>query len=162
MTWVEILTGQNDRFRSLKTRIFPKWKLIDHLEEVPRLVWAVTGYQVVIQCIFVISLQAASLKKKTTSLCSYSSTQVAAAHFTAVCLSHAVVDGGDTELLSDEAEEAVHPSDVTEWKTHRGDLEGLHSHCGGRSQPPREDAGIRPWHLLGPAGGRRQAVPTSR
>lgn len=87
---------------------------------------------------------ASCILQKKTSLCSYSSTQVAVAHLTAVCLSHAVVDGGDTELLSDEAEEAVHPSDVTEWKTHRGDLEGLHSHCSGRSQPPREDAGIRP------------------
>lgn len=77
-------------------------------------------------------------------MCSYSSTQVAAAHFTAVGLSHAVVDGGDTELLSDEAEEAVHPSHVAEWKAHRGDLEGLHSHGGGRPQPPGEDAGLCP------------------
>lgn len=83
-------------------------------------------------------------------------------HLPAVCLSHAVADGGDTEFLSDEAAQAVHPSDIAEWETHRGDLEGLHDDRGGRSQPPREDAGLRPGHLLGPAGGRRQAVPASR
>lgn len=90
------------------------------------------------------------------------SSQFIPVHFTAVWSSYAVPDWGDTEFLSDEAEEAVHPCDITEWPAHCGDLEGFYNHCGWGSRPARENAGICPWHFLGPAGGHCPALPPSR
>lgn len=58
---------------------------------------------------------------------------------------HAVLDRGDPQFLSDAAEEAVHPCDLTEWPSHHRDLEGFNNHGGRRPRPPfREDAGICP------------------
>lgn len=55
----------------------------------------------------------------------------------------------------------MHPCDITERPSHRRDLEGFYDHCCWRSHPSREDAGICPWHFLGPAGWHCHALPTS-
>lgn len=75
-----------------------------------------------------------------------------------VKLDHAVFDSGNPKLFSVEAQEAMHPCNITEWPAHYRDLEGFNHHCCRRSRSPREHAGVRSCHFLGPTSWHCQTI----
>lgn len=85
----------------------------------------------------------------------------AAPQFVCVQPGHAVFGSRDSEFFPSTSKEAVHTCDNTEWSSHHWDLEGFHHYCGWRPYSHRENAGIRPRHLLGAAGRHRAAIPPS-
>lgn len=86
---------------------------------------------------------------------------VAAHQFVSVQPGHAVFGSRDSEFFPRTSKEAVHTCDNTEWPSHHWDLEGFHHYCGWRLYSHRENAGIRPRHLLGAAGRHCAAIPPS-